>query len=109
MRLFHLCALNQKPEHDGQFGEERRLQPGEAGDDQPNAQQAGQETGAKNKQAERKEPYAPENLTDELPLTVQSDEQHGECVTLRFIEYGQKFAATKKNNCRDIVQCIQEE
>jgi len=125
---FDIGASDQQPQHDCHFGEECRLQPGkssfvieweelcgkaerypgEAGDNQPNAEEARQKSGAKDKQAERKEPRAPKNLTDELSLVVQTQEQHGERIALWFVEHRKKLAAAKKNDRRDVVQSIEK-
>src|SRR5437773_5256136 len=87
---FDIGASDQEVEHDCHFGEECRLQPtksgavvtgeelrrnaerdpGEAGDDQPNAQDARQESRPIDKQSEWKKPHAPENLADEFSLIV---------------------------------------
>src|SRR5436190_19578541 len=125
---FDIGTSDQQPEHDCHLGEERWLQPGksgfvinreelcgkaerypgEAGDDQPDAEEARQKSGAKDKQAKRKEPHAPENLIDELSLTVQTQEKHGERVALWFVEHRKKLAAAKKNDRRDVVQSIEK-
>src|SRR6266850_5581935 len=79
---FNICASDQNPEHERQFGKEDWLQPAkrglvvkrredrngaerdpaEAGKDQPDAEEPRQKSRAKDQPAERKEPNAPENL-----------------------------------------------
>src|SRR5438552_511390 len=104
---FHICAANQKPEHDCHFGEESGLQPSKsgavvsgkelrrnaernprkAGNDQPNAEESRQESGPKNEKPKRKQPQSPENLVDKLSLTMQTDEQHAKSFALYLVEY----------------------
>jgi len=101
-------ALDEEPEHERQLSDDgglskgirpaiilrreyaRKAQddPGEAGESEPDAQEAWQESRPVNQQRERKKPQAPKHFGDNKSLKMQIKEQHSESLALRLFKYG---------------------
>ena len=81
---------------------------GEAVQDQPHAQEAGQEARPEHQHPEGEQPEAPEGLVDDVSLAMHAKEQHGEGVPLRLVEYREEFAATEQGEGGDIARHIHE-
>src|SRR5207245_9448265 len=76
---------------------------------QPNAQEAGPKARPLHQEAEWDEPQPPKYLVGQITLVVQAEKQHGECVALRLVKYGQEIAAAREPQGGGIVHCVDKE
>lgn len=123
-----LRAHNQQPEHERHLSEQSEKSDfvsrigmfrkqkashahthiGKAVDEQPNAQNAGNNTRPVNQQPERKEPKTPKGLGDVSSQVVQMDAQHGQHIPLRLVKNGQKICAANQFECANLEQLTHE-
>src|SRR5207237_5134265 len=76
--------------------------------DQPEAQDAGKETRPVHQEAEGEEPQTPKDLIGNDALVMQAQEEHGEGVALRLVEYGQETGAAHHYQGSSVVQRVEE-
>ena len=82
--------------------------PGDAGEDEPDAQKTRQESRPVHQQPERKEPQTPKYFADTKAVTMQIEEQHSQGIPLRLFEYGQEVSPAREEEGSDGVQLIQK-
>lgn len=82
--------------------------PGEAGEGQPSAKEARDESRPVDEQRERKEPQPPEDFGEEEPVVMEIEEEHGQRFALGAGNGGKEIGATRQREDSDGVELIHE-
>src|SRR5262249_35745269 len=80
----------------------------ETRNDEQDTQNTRKETRFIYKEAEWNQPQAPKHLGDHKPLGMQIEEQEGQRIALRLVEYGQKSGTADQGKGGELVQHVQE-
>lgn len=84
-----------------QYARNAQNHPGEAGEGEPDAQEARQKARPVYKPGEGEESQTPKDLRDNESLAMQLEEQHSESLPLRLFEYGQEVSPAYQNEGSD--------
>ena len=91
-----------------QYGGEAEDDPGDAGEGEPDAEEARQESRPVDQQRERKKPQTPKQFSDDKSLVMQVQEEQGKSFALRLVEDGEKIGSADEDESSDGIDFVEK-